>query len=65
MPGLEDFWELHFAMAARQGRQFAGTFIANIDRQCEGKYLKVTAHEDGSFVVYNSRNKYTKTYAAK
>src|ERR1035437_6009137 len=65
MPGLEDFWELHFAMAGGREANSPDTFIANIDQRCEGKYLKVTAHEDGSFTVYNSRNKYTKTYAAK
>lgn len=65
MPGLEDLWELHFAMAGGREGNSPDTFIANIDQQCEGKYLKVTAHEDGSFTVYNSRNKYTKTYAAK
>ena len=65
MPGLEDFWELHFAMAGGRDGNSADTFIANVDQRCEGKYLKVTAHEDGSFTVYNSRNKFTKTYAAK
>ena len=65
MQGLEDLWELHFAMAGGNGGNSPDTFIANIDEKCEGKYLKVTAHEDGSFTVYNSRNKYTKTYAAR
>jgi competence protein ComEC len=65
MKGLEDLWELHFALAGGKDGNSADTFIANIDEKCEGKYLKVTAHEDGSFIVYNSRNKYTKTYGAK
>lgn len=65
MPGLEDMWQLHFAIGGGREGNSQDTFIANIDEKCEGKYLKVTAHEDGSFVVYNSRNKYTKTYAAK
>lgn len=65
MKGLEDLWQLHFAMAGGKDGNSADTFIANIDEKCEGKYLKVTAHEDGSFIVYNSRNKYTKTYAVK
>jgi competence protein ComEC len=65
MPGLEDLWQLHFAMAGGREGNSPDTFIANIDEKCEGKYLKVTAHEDGSFTVYNSRNKYMKTYAAK
>jgi competence protein ComEC len=65
MKGLEDLWELHFAMAGGKDGNSPDTFIANIDEKCEGKYLKVTAHEDGSFIVYNSRNKYTKTYPVK
>ena len=65
MPGLEDLWQLHFALAGGREGNSPDTFIANIDEKCEGKYLKVTAHEDGSFIVYNSRNKYTKTYTSK
>jgi hypothetical protein len=41
------------------------SMIANVDEPCEGKYLKLTAEPDGSFTVYNSRNKYTKTYSAR
>jgi competence protein ComEC len=65
LAGLEDLWELHFGMAAGREGNSPDTFIANIDEKCEGKYLRVTAHEDGSFTVYNSRNKYMKTYGAK
>jgi competence protein ComEC len=65
MKGLEDLWQLHFGMAAGKDGNSPDTFIANIDEKCEGKYLKVTAREDGSFTVYNSRNKYTKTYGGK
>jgi competence protein ComEC len=65
MPGLEDLWQLHFAVGGGKDANSPDTFIANIDEKCEGKYLKVSAHEDGSFTVYNSRNKYSKTYAAR
>lgn len=65
MKSLEDLWELHFALAGGKDGNSPDTFIANIDEKCEGKYLKVTAREDGSFTVYNSRNKYTKTYGGK
>jgi beta-lactamase superfamily II metal-dependent hydrolase len=64
-PGLEDLWQLHFAVAGGKGTNSPDTFIANVDEQCEGKYLRVSALADGSFTIYNSRNKYTKTYAAK
>jgi len=65
MKGLEDLWQLHFALAGEKEGNSPDPFIANIDEKCEGKYLRVTAHEDGSFTLYNSRNKYTKNYAAK
>jgi competence protein ComEC len=65
MKGLEDLWQLHFALAGGKDGNSPDTFIANLNEKCEGKYLKVTAREDGSFTVYNSRNKYTKTYGGK
>jgi len=65
MKGLEDLWQLHFSLTGGKDGNSPDTFIANIDEKCEGKYLKVTAREDGSFTVYNSRNKYTKTYGVK
>lgn len=63
-------WQLHFAVAGGKDTNVPDTFDANLDERCEeenceGKYLKVTAQEDGSFTVYNSRNKYTKTYKAR
>jgi len=65
VPGLEDLWQLHFAIAGGQDANSPDTLIANVDEQCEGKYLKVSALADGSFTVTNTRNKYTKTYGAR
>ncbi|MGC2660970.1 MAG: MBL fold metallo-hydrolase, partial [Bryobacteraceae bacterium] len=64
-PGLEDLWQLHFADAGGKEHNVADAYIANVDEGDTGFYLKVTAHEDGSFEVYNPRNKYTKPYPAK
>jgi beta-lactamase superfamily II metal-dependent hydrolase len=64
-PGLEDLWQLHFAVANGKDANVPDAFIANVDEQCQGLYLKVSALADGSFTVYNPRNKYSKTYAAK
>ncbi len=64
-PGLEDLWQIHFAVAGGKDANVPDTLIANVDEQCQGKYLKISAESDGSFSVYNSRNKYAKTYAAK
>jgi competence protein ComEC len=61
-PGLQDIWQLHYAIAAGKDHNSPDTFLANLDEQCEGKWLRLTAEKDGSFTVFNSRNKYEKTY---
>ena len=64
-PGLEDIWQLHFSLAGGSDANARDPFIANLESGDDGHYLKLSASEDGSFVLYNSRNKYTKRYAAK
>ncbi|MBZ5604966.1 MAG: MBL fold metallo-hydrolase [Acidobacteriia bacterium] len=64
-PGLEDLWQLHFSVAGGSEANVSDTMIANIEEHCEGKFLKVSAESNGAFTVYNSRNKYSKSYAAK
>jgi competence protein ComEC len=61
-PGLEDLWQLHYAMGSDREHNVPEMFIANPSENCEGKYIKVTAGQDGSFTVSNSRNDYQKTY---
>lgn len=63
-PGLQDIWQLHFAVAGEKANNAPDTFIANVDEKCEGKYLQLTVQPDGTYTVYNSRNKYTRTYHA-
>ena len=64
-PGLEDIWQLHFSVTGGKEHNAADPFIANLEEQGQGNYLKVAASEDGSFTVFNPRNKYSKTYAVK
>jgi competence protein ComEC len=64
-PGLEDLWQLHFAVAGGKDHNSSDTLIANVDEICQGSWLKLTVKPDGSFTVDNSRNKYEKTYAKK
>jgi len=64
-PGLEDIWQLHFAVAGGKEANVPDAFIANVDERHPGDYIKVSASENGSFTVFNQRNKYTKAYAAK
>jgi hypothetical protein len=61
-PGLLDLWQLHFAVAGGQDHNSPAPFIANVDDPCEGKWLRATVRKDGGFTVYNSRNKYEKSY---
>jgi competence protein ComEC len=63
--GLEDVWQLHFAFAAGKEANAPDLRIANVEEQCAGLYLKVTAESSGEFTVYNPRNKYSKTYGGK
>ena len=63
-PGLQDIWQLHFADAGGSEHNAGDPFIANVDEADTGLYLKVTAHEDGSFQVFNPRNKFSKEYQA-
>jgi hypothetical protein len=61
-PGLEDLWQLHYAMAGGKDHNVADAFIANVDEKCQGKYISLTATSDGGFTVTNSRNGYKKIY---
>ena len=53
-PGIEDIWQLHYAVEGGKENNTADTFIANIDEAGDmGNWIRVTVHPDGSFVVYN------------
>jgi len=64
-PGLEDLWQVHYSIAGKTEANSPETFIANLEAQCEGKSIQLSANTDGSFRVVNTRNKYSKTYAAR
>ena len=61
-PGVEDIWQLHFAVRGGKESNAPDMFIANVDDPCEAKWLKLTAQKDRSFSISNSRNKYEKAY---
>ena len=56
---------MHYSVPAGKDHNSADSYIANIDEICRADWLKVTAEKDGSFTVYNKRNKYEKTYKAR
>lgn len=61
---LEDIWQLHYSEDGGKNHNPVDTKIANVGDD-DGFYLKITASEDGSFEVYNPRNKFSQQYAAK
>ena len=61
-PGLADIWQMHYAIDAGKDHNSPDTFLANLDEPGGGHWLRLTASKDGSFTVYNSRNKYEKGY---
>ena len=61
-PGLLDLWQLHYSNAGGPSRNTPEQLIANPSENCEGNWLRVSARQDGSFTIYNSRNRYEKSY---
>ena len=61
-PGMEDIWQLHFAVAGGDANNAADSFIANTDPVCSGKWIKLSVQPDGAFTVTNGRNGFSKTY---
>jgi competence protein ComEC len=64
-PGLEDLWQLHYAIAGGKENNAPDALLADTAEFGSGNYIKVSAAKDGSFSVFNSRNKFTKSYAAR
>jgi beta-lactamase superfamily II metal-dependent hydrolase len=60
-PSAPDVWQLHRSPDAKEANA-PEEFIANPGEACEGRWIKVSAHEDGSFTVSNGRNGYLKSY---
>lgn len=64
-PGLEDLWQVHFAVAGGADNNTAADQIANLEEKCQGNGLMFSARKDGSFDVVNLRNQHKKSYPAR
>jgi competence protein ComEC len=64
-PGLQDLWQLHYAEESDKAHNTDPERIANVKENCEGKFLKVMAENDGSFTVINGRTGAEKKYSRK
>jgi competence protein ComEC len=60
-PGLEDFWQLHYAVDAGPDHNVAEPFIANQD-ETTAHPIRLTAYQDGRFTVTNARNGHSRKY---
>jgi competence protein ComEC len=61
-PGLEDLWQLHYAVEGGKDHNVNEKMIANVDESSDGHGIEVSADSDGSFTVVNSRNGFRKAY---
>jgi competence protein ComEC len=62
-PGIQDIWQLHYAVSAGKLNNVSEQFIANPDQaDDQGKWIKLSAESNGNFTVTNSRNNFSKTY---
>ncbi len=65
-PGLENLWQLHTAEDSDAAHNSPAALIANpAGTVTDGVWLKVSAQADGSFFVYNPRNKLAVEYPHK
>ena len=64
-PGLETLWQLHYSEEGGAEHNTSAEYIANPQGPDQGNYIVVKASPKGSFTVFNSGNKQSKTYAAQ
>jgi beta-lactamase superfamily II metal-dependent hydrolase len=66
-PGLQDFWQLHYAVDGGKDHNVAPDLIANPEGAAgagedKGNYIHVTAKADGTMTQVNQRNGFKKDY---
>ena len=63
-PGLEDIWQVHYSAAGTKDTNPPDDFIANLEPTDGFKWIKLSAAQDFSFTIANSRNDFSKSYKA-
>jgi beta-lactamase superfamily II metal-dependent hydrolase len=61
-PGLEDLWQLHYAVDGGKDHNVAEGQIANLEGGTDGNGIVVTIQPDSRFEVENTRNQFRKEY---
>ena len=63
-PGLQDLWQIHYAVDAGKDVNMPDAMIANLDESA-AYGIKLSAERDGSFTVTNARTNETRRYPAR
>jgi competence protein ComEC len=61
-PGLQDLWQVHYAVDAGASHNAPEAFLANLE-ETTAHGIRISARPDGSFAVTNERTGHTKRYA--
>ncbi len=67
IPGIEDVWQMHRALKNDAAHNTQEQLTANLEdtADCKGRWIKASIASDGKFTLTNSRNQFSKTYAAR
>ena len=68
IPGIEGVWQGHLALLDKEPtHNTTPDMIANMEEtaDCRGHFIKASVQPNGQFTVTNSRNGFTRTYAAR
>jgi competence protein ComEC len=65
--GLEGLWQSHLALANGKEHNTSDDMIANVEpsAECKGNVISVDVASNGTFVVTNGRNHFSKTYKTR
>jgi hypothetical protein len=61
-PGLEDYWQMNYVPAGGAQANVPPDFIANLAGGTGANWIRISAEQDGTFTVTNTRNNFAKTY---
>jgi beta-lactamase superfamily II metal-dependent hydrolase len=61
-PGTPDIWQLHTALKNEPEHNSPQDFVANPALNCQGNWIRLTAHADATFTILNGRSHYEKSY---
>jgi competence protein ComEC len=60
---MKDIWQLHYSLNAGKDANPPDDFIANLEPSDGFKWIRISAAQNGTFTVTNTRNGFSKRYA--